>query len=73
MTVSDMNIASLLDVFDYALVLIYGLALDVFISGGCDTPPPEASDRVPVPLLSGGPAPGLADAGRAGCQADLPP
>ena len=38
MTVSDMNIASLLDVFDYALVLIYGLALDVFISGGCDTP-----------------------------------
>ena len=38
MTVSDMNIASLLDVFNYALVLIYGLALDVFISGGCDTP-----------------------------------
>mgnify|MGYP005911846389 CR=1 FL=1 len=30
--------ASDLDVFDYALVLIYGLALDVFISGGCDTP-----------------------------------
>lgn len=39
MTVSDMNIASLLDVFDYALVLIYGLALDVFISGGCRSPP----------------------------------
>ena len=38
MTASDMNIASLLDVFNYALVLIYGLALDVFISGGCDTP-----------------------------------
>lgn len=38
MTVSDMNIASLLDVFDYALVLIYGLALDVFISGAAIPP-----------------------------------
>ena len=47
MTVSDMNIASLLDVFDYALVLIYGLFLSVSIAGGCT----EKRDKKLVALL----------------------
>mgnify|MGYP003229446468 CR=1 FL=1 len=37
MTASDMNIASALDIFNYGLVLIYGLVLDVAIAGGCET------------------------------------
>ena len=37
MTASDMNIASALDIFNYGLVLIYGLVLDVALAGGCET------------------------------------
>lgn len=37
MTASDMNIVSALDIFNYGLVLLYGLALDVAIAGGCET------------------------------------
>lgn len=37
MTASDMNIVSALDIFNYGLVLLYGLVLDVAIAGGCET------------------------------------
>ena len=37
MTASDMNIVSALDIFNYGLVLLYGLVLDVAIAGGCVT------------------------------------
>ena len=33
----DMTFRSALDVFNYGLVLIYGLALSVDIAGGCET------------------------------------
>lgn len=37
MSASDMNFVSVLDIFNYVLVLLYGLMLDVAIAGGCET------------------------------------
>lgn len=74
--VFDVTFQSALDVFNYGLVLIYGLFLSVSIAGGCTEKETKAGGAA-VPRVSGAAIPVCADAGHgqdhAAVPADRPP